>query len=290
MILLLGGSGYVGSAFGRELARRGLPHASPGRTEADLATRGGIDQLLDAVRPDWVVNAAGYTGTPNVDASERQKVRVLESNLLLPLRLAESCAARGIPLGHVSTGCLYSGCRADGQGFTEEDPPNFTFRHTHCSFYSGIKAVAEEWIAAAHPASWIWRIRRPFRDVHEPKNYLAKFLGYQRLLESENSITDLEEFVAAALDCGAHRLPFGILHMTNPGIIRTSEIEAALLRHGLMRQPARRFRDQDEFRRLAGPTPRSECVLDSSKALRLGLKFSEIHEALDKRLRNWKTL
>ena len=35
----------------------------------------------------------------------------------------------------------------DGAGFTEDDPPNFTFRAGPCSFYSGTKALGEEVLA-----------------------------------------------------------------------------------------------------------------------------------------------
>jgi hypothetical protein len=41
-----------------------------------------------------------------------------------------------------SSGCIYTGSRPDGSGFTEENPPNFNFRQNNCSFYSGTKALA----------------------------------------------------------------------------------------------------------------------------------------------------
>ena len=36
-------------------------------------------------------------------------------------------------------------------------------------------------------------------------------------------------------------------------------------------------------------TPRSNCVLDSSKAVAAGLPLSPVEEALEKAIRNWTT-
>lgn len=281
MILILGGSGYIGGAFKDALHRRGLPCTAPLRAAYDATRAEGVLQLIDQVRPRWVVNAAGYTGFPNVDESERNKVRVLEANLLFAVRVAEACAARSIPLGHVSTGCIYQGRRPDGGGFREDDPPNFTFREGTCSFYSGTKALAETWVAQQQPQSWIWRLRRPFNGIPGPKNYLCKMARYRRFLEAENSISHLDDFIGAALDCLLRSYPFGIYHICNPGVVKTSAIVQRMQAHGLIPQDASFFGNLEEFRTLAGPTPRSECVLDSSRIIRCGTPLREVHEALE---------
>ena len=35
----------------------------------------------------------------------------------------QACEAANVPWGHVSSGCIYTGSRPDGSGFTEEDAP-----------------------------------------------------------------------------------------------------------------------------------------------------------------------
>ena len=74
---------------------------------------------------DFVINCAGYTGKPNVDACETNKGECRKGNIELPKVISNACALVGIPWGHVSSGCIYTGNRLDGSGFTEEDPPNF---------------------------------------------------------------------------------------------------------------------------------------------------------------------
>ncbi|MDX6767785.1 MAG: sugar nucleotide-binding protein [Candidatus Methylacidiphilales bacterium] len=288
MVLLLGATGYVGKAFQRALGQRGISFYGPVRGQRDYGIPWVLGQLLDEIQPTLVICAAGFTGIPNVEAAERQKIRCLEANLAFPVRLSEACAARGIPLGHVSSGCIYSGCKKEGQGWCESDLPNFDFRHNNSSFYSGCKALAEEMLRLKEQV-WIWRLRRPFNGDAEPRNYLSKIMGYPCHLESENSISQIDEFTAGCLDLAMNRAPFGIYNMTNPGVVRTSELTALLVRAGLIAGPVRFFADSQEFVSVAGRTPRSECVLDSSKALAQGVRFTEIHEALERSVRERRT-
>ena len=66
---------------------------------------------LRANQPEFVINAAGYTGKPNVDACEIAQADTLAGNTLLPQTIAHACAAAGIPWGHVSSGCIFSGAK-----------------------------------------------------------------------------------------------------------------------------------------------------------------------------------
>ena len=45
--------------------------------------------------------------------------------------------------------------------------------------------------------------------------------------------------------------------------------------------------DHEHFMRIAAKTPRSNCVLDSSKAVAAGLPLSPVEEALEKAMKNW---
>src|SRR5579872_22367 len=183
MILLLGASGYIGQAFARELRQRNLAFTAPERAEIDYTRFHVLLKFLQKVRPEFVINAAGYTGKPNVDACETARADTLQGNTLLPQTIAQACAAAGVPWGHVSSGCIFAGAKltVGGQmrvekdltrpewkalvakdpsavhGFTETDEPNFSFRQPPCSFYSGSKALGEEAIAGLGQ-SYVWRL------------------------------------------------------------------------------------------------------------------------------------
>src|SRR5208282_2509775 len=130
-------------------------------------------------------------------ACENAKADALAGNTLLPQTIAHACATAGIPWGHVSSGCIFSGAKIveSGKtrvekdltrpelhllvekspdkirGFTETDTPNFSFRDPPCSFYSGTKALGEEAISGIGQ-SYIWRLRIPFDEFDSARNYL----------------------------------------------------------------------------------------------------------------------
>lgn len=289
MIYLLGGSGYVGSAYQALLQRKGIPFRNLRRAEFDYTDTAALTALLREARPDFLINAAGYTGKPNVDACELHKAECLFGNAVLPGRIAEACAAAGVPWGHVSSGCIYTGARPDGSGFTETDTPNFSFRTNNCSFYSGTKALGEE-VLAGRDNVYIWRLRIPFDHREGPRNYLTKMMRYQRLLEATNSISQLHEFVAATFACWEKHVPFGIYNVTNPGQVTTHEVVDLIKQSGVCTKEFSFFKDEDEFMHSAAKTPRSNCVMDSSKLAATGITMTEVHEAVERDLANWVTI
>jgi dTDP-4-dehydrorhamnose reductase len=287
MIYLLGGSGYVGSAYQALFKQNGIFYRNLKRTEVDYGDAETLTAALRADKPSFLINAAGYTGKPNVDACEVHKAECLEGNAVLPGKIAEACAAAGVPWGHVSSGCIYSGTRSDGSGFTESDSPNFTFRQNNCSFYSGAKALGEEVLAGA-PSVYIWRLRIPFDYRDGPRNYLTKLMRYQRLLEATNSISQLQEFVYSTFACWEKRVPFGIYNVTNPGQITTKQVVAHIVSSGVLKKDYVFFKDESEFMDIAAKTPRSNCVLNSDKLASVGIKMSEVNEALERDLKRWQ--
>ncbi|HEY4302414.1 MAG TPA: sugar nucleotide-binding protein [Candidatus Didemnitutus sp.] len=286
MVLFVGGSGYVGAAYQTLFRRKGISFRNLRRSEVDFADRDALMALLRSERPEFLINAAGYTGKPNVDACELHKAECLTGNAVLPGVIAEACEAAGVPWGHVSSGCIYSGARPDGKGFTEADTPNFTFRSPPCSFYSGTKALGEEVLAGAGSV-YIWRLRIPFDNIDNPRNYLSKLQRYPTLLEATNSISQLEEFCTATFACWEKRVPFGTYNVTNPGQIATHEVAALIRKTGVSNQDFKFFRDESEFMSVAAKTPRSNCVMDSSKLAAAGIVMTEVHEAVERDLRRW---
>lgn len=313
MILLLGGSGYIGEAFAAELKRRKSDFILLARKDVDY-TR--FDRLLEFLRTkkiSFLINCAGFTGKPNVDACELDKAGTLLGNSLLPQTIAHACYAAGIPWGHISSGCIYSGAKISQGGvvkvekdmtrpelhalaeekspsvlgFTEMDTPNFSFRDQPCSFYSGTKALGEEAIAGVGQ-SYVWRLRIPFDEFDNKRNYLSKIQRYPKVYENVNSVSHRGDFVKACLDLWECRAPFGMYNVTNPGYVTTRHVVELIEKH---LKPARKFefwQNDEEFYKIAAKTPRSNCVMDVSKLLSAGVKIRPVEEAMDDSLKNWK--
>jgi dTDP-4-dehydrorhamnose reductase len=313
MILLLGATGYIGEAFARALRDRKQEFIALSRKQFDYTRFDVLLEFLRKNRPTFLVNAAGYTGKPNVDACENSKADTLTGNTLFPEMLAHACLVEKIPWGHVSSGCIFSGAKIvenavtrvekdmtkpglrdlpetnhDAvRGYTETDHPNFTFRDPPCSFYSGTKGLAEE-VIAGMGQNYIWRLRIPFDEYDNPRNYLSKLQRYAKVYDNVNSISHRGDFVNACLDLLEKQAPFGAYNITNPGYITSHQVVRMIER---ILKPARKFeywKDDAEFYHIAAKTPRSNCVLDVSKLLSAGIKIRPVEEALEQSLHNWK--
>jgi len=172
-------------------------------------------------------------------------------------------------------------------GFTETDTANFSFRDQPCSFYSGTKALGEEAIAGVGQ-SYIWRLRIPFDEFDNKRNYLSKVQRYPKVYENINSISHRADYVSACLDLWERRAPFGIYNVTNPGYVTTRHVVDLIEKH---LKPARKFefwQNDEEFYKVAAKTPRSNCVMDASKLIAAGVKIRGVEEALEHALKNWK--
>jgi dTDP-4-dehydrorhamnose reductase len=313
MIVLLGASGYIGQAFAQELRRRGRDFTAPARAELDYTRYDALIGFLRDQKPEFLINSAGYTGKPNVDACEVAQADTLLGNTILPQTIAQACEAAGVPWGHVSSGCIFSGAKiVDGantrsekdltkpelkalvesapekiHGFTETDAPNFSFRDPPCSFYSGTKALGEEAIGATGQC-YVWRLRIPFDEFDNARNYLSKVQRYAKVYDNVNSISHRADFVRACLDLWDCRAPFGTYNVTNPGFLTTRKVVARVEALLHLNRTFEFWENDEEFYRVAARTPRSNCVLDPGKLLATGVKIRPVEEALEDALRNWE--
>jgi dTDP-4-dehydrorhamnose reductase len=292
MIYLLGGTGYVGQEFQAQLKARGIAYKNISRYNFDYNEPDKLYNALSIDRPEFLINCAGYTGKPNVDACELDKANCLRGNAVLPGIIAEACKKLNIPWGHVSSGCIYTNNVAITKfnGWTEDDTPNFTFRSLNsaggCSWYSGTKALGED-ILKNYDNLYIWRLRIPFNNINNPRNYLSKLLNYNKLLNATNSLSNLNEFVSACIDCYLNKIAYGIYNVTNPGIVTTKEVIELIKKNKITDKEFSFFKNEEEFMQIAAKTPRSNCTLNSDKIIHTGVKLTEVHEALDRALNTW---
>jgi UDP-glucose 4,6-dehydratase len=285
-VLLLGASGYVGSAFLRLLKLERIEVVTLSRSDVNYYEAAALTELIRQIRPTFLINAAGYTGKPNVDACEVHRSDCLLGNAALPGVIRQACESTDLPWGHVSSGCIYQGTHSDGSGFSEQDPANFDFRHNNCSFYSGCKALGEELLEGAQQV-YLWRLRIPFSHLDSPRNYLSKLLRYERLLEARNSVSNLEEFVSACWACWSQRIPYGKYNVTNPGSITTGQIVQLIQQHLCPEKRFQFFSDEADFMTKAAKTPRSNCVLDTSKLEAAGIYMPAVQDSIIASLKAW---
>jgi len=281
--ILILGTGYVAQAFERYLWKEGINYQVLSRSSVDYTEGEILKEFINSWKVDLVINSAGFTGKPNVDSCQIYKTECLIGNVILAQTVAEACKQTGTILGHVSSGCIFTGCKGE-KGFTENDEPNFTFKQNNCSFYSGSKALSED-IIKLYPQNYILRLRMPFEHRANLRNYLTKVISYHTLLDATNSLTNIDDFARISIEIFNKGLPFGTYNITNPGSITTREITEMMKEKGLKKE-FNFFESEDEFNKTVA-APRSNCVLDSSKVLSYGIKFEDVKKSVERCLDRW---
>ncbi len=295
MILLLGASGYVGQRYQKYLTYKNIPFQTaslrwdnrdlrgvswlsdtPPKIHASF-TQTYIKILLETHKPDFVINCAGYVGVPNVDACEYDKLACYLANALLPEQIAKQCEANGIKYGHVSTGCIFSG----DENYPEWISPNFDE-----SFYSKSKLWGEKNLIP-YQKGYIWRLRLPFDHIDHPKNFISKIIKFNKLTNQYNSISNLNDFVRATVDSYLQEVPYGTYNVTNPGKIRAQDIAKLLVDKKITPYKQWEILTESEDISKIEKVKRSNCTLDSSKLINVGIPLQTVQESLNRTIDIW---
>ncbi len=268
--LIFGAGGFMGSYL-KEL----YPDAHTPRV--DIADPVAVAKILDEIKPDVVINAAGKTGKPNVDWCEDHKMETLRSNVTGPLVLLEECTKRKIYMVHIGSGCIYQG-PAD-HAFTEDEFPNFTG-----SFYSLTKFMSDQ-LLKPFPVLQL-RLRMPFDGSKNARNLITKLVKYPKVLDTENSLTYLPDFFAG-LKILIDKRATGIFNAVNPGLISPYAI---MERYKKIVDPNHTF-ERLTLNHLGDVVKagRSNCILSSQKMIDAGVKLKPVDQAVDEALAAFRT-
>jgi len=287
MIILFGSSGYIGSEFKRQLEQLNLDfYCWPNTANTTIFQLNEWYKNFGCKKIDIVINSAAYIGKPNVEVCEYNKELTILGNIVWPNTITTWCKMNNIPLGHISSGCIYSGCKSDGESFTEEDVPNLTFIQNNCSFYGGTKALSEK-IVKEWENSYIWRIRLPFDECDNNRNYLTKLINYDKLLIAENSLSNRKELVTACIKTFTKKVPFGIYNVVNDGYITTEKV-VEKIKNTIKKDKIFNLITEKEFYNTISSLPRSNCIISNNKLKSVGINMMDVYDSIDYCLLNWK--
>jgi len=270
-ILIFGAKGYIGQHFLSIFPDALTP-------DTDIADQQGVAHILDAEKPDVVINCAGKTGKPNVDWCEDHKMETLRSNVTGPLILLEECLKRDIYLVHMSSGCMFTG-NDGGNGCTEETFPNFSG-----SYYARTKAASDQ-LLKEFPVL-ILRIRMPFDGSDHPRSLISKLKKYPKVLDEQNSITYIPDFLNASAKLIEKRKT-GIYHITNPGTI--SPFEVMELYKKIVQSDHAFERLEVQNLNTVVKAGRSNCVLNTQKLAEEGIAMLPVEKAVETALETLKS-
>lgn len=283
MIIILGG-GFIGAQLHSFLNNKYFNIKLVTKSDIDYSNEKILTDFLLANKPRFVINCSGYTGYPNVDSCETDRETCLKYNVQVPLNVCNVCTKLSIKVIHVSSGCIYNGYEKD---YIEEDVPDFGIFNNESSFYSKTKHMFEVACAPFLHNTAILRVRMPFTNTTEHKNYLHKLYKYSNLINLKNSVTyleDLNRFIFTL--CQANNFKGGAYNVVSCEPVLAADIVSIFKSNG-MENTAWRYVDLSELDIKAN---RSNCVLSNKKIIELGFVFPNAHAAIDKCIKDMKQL
>lgn len=179
-VLITGADGQLGRAFAR-----GWPHdhevVALDAMALDVSDAPRVSDVLDAFRPDVVINCAAYTA---VEKAQTDADRAHAVNARAPALLARELASRGAALIHFSTDYVFDGLLA--RPYTETD------RALPLSTYGASKRLGEIAVEQAGGASLVFRTSWLYS--HEGENF---FTAIMRQLYSRDELRVVEDQTGA---------------------------------------------------------------------------------------------
>jgi UDP-glucose 4,6-dehydratase len=113
-------------------------------------------------------------------------------------------------------------------------------------------------------------------------------MNYDQLLEAENSVSHLYEFVNSCLDLYEKKAEFGIYNIVNSGFITTSFVVQKIKEITGIKKEFTFLGSEKELYQIGAKAPRSNCILDNSKLINAGVKIRSAEEAIIDSIKNWK--
>jgi dTDP-4-dehydrorhamnose reductase len=265
MKILIIGSGYVGSKCHKAWPESVISNKM-------LFNKEDVLELLDEVKPDAVLNAAGIIGRPNVDWCETHQSETMFGNAVLPFIIASACQERNTYLLHIGSGCIYYGDSPDSAGWREDDFANPAAVYTKSKY-------AADLMLMTLPNVGIGRIRMPIDSVPYPGNLIDKLASYPKIIDVENSITVLDDMVQVFHQL-LEKKAAGVFHVTNPGSIRHKEIIDFYHQYVDTNYTNEWIGEEDLVKLGLAQKKRSNNILQSDNLKKLGIEMREVHEAV----------
>ena len=256
--ILLIGNGYIGKYLFKSLSQYDFNVKIISKHDIDYSNINNFKRFLMSNETfDYIINCSGFTGIPNIDQAEVEKVDCWKYNVTVPINISKVCKQLNIQFIHISTGCIYSGYDKE---FTEEDVPNFGMFDTS-SFYSKTKHAYE----LQSDYGMTIRIRMPYCDTQCSKNFISKIISFNNICDLKNSktyIADLSNFLTHYITSSNYSSSeVGLLNIVNPDALYIQDIVDILTQYGL-NNPNWTITDISKLNLAA---PRSNCVLSTTK-------------------------
>lgn len=241
-----------------------------------------FENFINEYKPDAIVNCIGRTGRPNIDWCESNQEDTYLTNVTLPSILASICAKHDIHFIQIGSGCIFSGrspnytyvCEDTGWKESNEANPK--------SYYSKTKYACDLIIGSLKNVTTL-RIRMPISTKNNPRNFINKVKGYDKIIDIPNSVTFMDDFVRC-VDWAIKEQKTGIFHVTNPDPISAVQTMIEYQKY----IPDHKFStiNEEELDKIT-IARRSNCILNTDKLSAAGFNMTPSEDALKECMLNY---
>ncbi len=279
-VLLFGASGQVGGEL-RPLLAEDHEVVAPSRAAVDLRTSGALRVCVNDVRPDLVVVAAAMT---DVDRAEREPALAEQINTTAVRTIAESCAARGAALLHLSTDFVFAGDLERPYREDDDVGPVNTYGRTKLAGERAALDACERTIVVR--TSWVQSLRRPcfVTRMLERARTTHTLIAADDQIGSPTMAIDLAVALRALVRAAGASVGWGALagvyHAAGSGQASRLELVEALLEVHPDRESLR-------ARTVVGK-PASSFVTEAPRPLRTPLDCTKLERTFGVRLPAWR--
>lgn len=253
--ILFGAGGQLGVDLARECGRREIEVLALDRSQLDITMTGAVRQLLEAYRPEVVINAAAYN---KVDLAEKEFETALNINGAAVRAMAESCESVGATLLHYSTDYVFAGTKKSP--YVESDTPK-----PLCT-YGVSKVLGDAFVTTSCSSHYVLRVSGVFGPAGRYSNHgnFPESVLRQCAEGSELRIVD-DRFTSPtygpalakrSLDVLEKRIPVGLYHLSGSETISWYEFACKILSASDCRAeitPISRSEDETPARRPVNP-------------------------------------
>jgi len=210
-ILLLGGSGILGSEVLRHLISESFEYVAPTSTDLDIRDKEQLFKYVSELKPSWIINCAAWT---NVDSAESSFREAREINSIAVGNLGTAAGLFGWKVIHISTDYVFDG--ESSKPYDESSPVKPVNR------YGESKLLGENSLLLTAPDSYV--IRTSWLYGTSGKNFVKTIAG--KAIQNEEvrvvndqvgSPTNARDLAGAIMSIVGNQPEPGVYNYSNDG-------------------------------------------------------------------------
>ncbi|MBI2135158.1 dTDP-4-dehydrorhamnose reductase [Candidatus Woesearchaeota archaeon] len=220
-IVILGTNGMLGKDIAEAFSNFDVYPFD--KRELDITNARLLDMKLKAIKPDFVINAAGYT---DVDGCETNKELAYNVNANGVKNIAVSCSKYGSTLIHISSDYVFDG---EKDGYSEHANPS------PINIYGDSKYKGELYLMDASKRYYLirtsWLFGKNGRNFVDTILRLSKTKTQLEVVNDQRGSPTYTKDLSIAIKNMINNNPeFGIYHLTNSGVCTWFEFAKEIIK------------------------------------------------------------